>query len=489
MSVRMKQKKHSVLVVDDDEAMREMLGSILEEAGIAAVEAASASAALQLFQEREFSAVLSDIRMPGKSGLELLGELHKLRPEIPVLLMTAFGSVDLAVEAMQEGAYHYVTKPFKRKEILLILNRAFEHSTLEEENRKLRRAVDHTSMLGDLIGESAAMRDIFALIRKIANNRSNVLLTGESGTGKEVVARTIHYVGARAEQPFVPINCTALPEGLLESELFGHVRGAFTGAHATKKGLFEHASGGTIFLDEIGDMSLALQSKLLRVLQDQEIRPVGGNQAVQVDVRVITATNRNLEKDMDEGRFRRDLFYRLNVIPIQIPPLRERPEDIRVLSEFFLRKHCGNPQVRLAPAALAKLETARWEGNARELENAIERAVALTDGVEIGAEDFPFLKVQVGVESAPTPLREENILATALTQKLTLHELEDLYISEILKFTHGNKVRAAKILGINRRTLYRRGSGSTQEGVDPDREDSASDSSKSAKLTRVSAAR
>lgn len=455
-------KKHNVLVVDDDEAMREMLVSILEEAGIEAIAAASADAALALFEEREFSAVLSDIRMPGKSGMELLGELHKLRPDVPVLLMTAFGSVDLAVEAMQEGAYHYITKPFKRKEILLILNRAFEHHALESENRQLRRAVDQTSALGDLIGASAAMRDIFALIRKISNNRSNVLITGESGTGKEIVARTLHYVGARAEQPFVPINCTALPEGLLESELFGHVRGAFTGAHTSKKGLFEHASGGTIFLDEIGDMSLALQSKLLRVLQDQEIRPVGGNHAVKVDVRVITATNRDLEKDMGEGKFRRDLFYRLNVIPIHIPPLRERPEDIRVLSEFFLRKHCGDPQVRLSPAALVKLEAARWEGNARELENAIERAVALADGVEIGPDDFPFLKAQT--TSAATEIASEaDILATAFAQKLTLHELEDLYISEILKFTHGNKVRAAKILGINRRTLYRRGSGSTQE--------------------------
>lgn len=483
----MEPKKYSVLVVDDDEAMREMLVSILEEAGIEAAEAASADAALRLFQEREFSAVLSDIRMPGKSGMELLGELHKLRPEVPVLLMTAFGSVDLAVEAMQEGAYHYITKPFKRKEILLILNRAFEHHTLEEENRKLRRAVDHTSTLGDLIGESAAMRDIFALIRKISNNRSNVLITGESGTGKEVVARTIHYVGARAEQPFVPINCTALPEGLLESELFGHVRGAFTGAHTTKKGLFEHANGGTIFLDEIGDMSLALQSKLLRVLQDQEIRPVGGNHAVKVDVRVITATNRNLEKDMEEGKFRRDLFYRLNVIPIQIPPLRERPEDIRVLSEFFLRKHSDDPQVRLAPTALSKLENARWEGNARELENAIERAVALADGVEIGPEDFPFLRLQAEAQTPSALPSEENILATALTQKLTLHELEDLYISEILKFTHGNKVRAAKILGINRRTLYRRGSGSTHESVDDDEEISDANAKKATKPARVAA--
>ncbi len=478
-------KKYSVLVVDDDEAMREMLVSILEEANIEAVAAASADAALALFEGREFSAVLSDIRMPGKSGMELLGELHKLRPEVPVLLMTAFGSVDLAVEAMQEGAYHYITKPFKRKEILMILNRAFEYHALESENRQLRRAVDQTSALGDLIGASAAMRDIFALIRKISSNRSNVLITGESGTGKEIVARTLHYVGARAEQPFVPINCTALPEGLLESELFGHVRGAFTGAHASKKGLFEHASGGTIFLDEIGDMSLALQSKLLRVLQDQEIRPVGGNHAVKVDVRVITATNRDLEKDMEDGRFRRDLFYRLNVIPIHIPPLRERPEDIRVLSEFFLRKHCDNPQVRLSPAALAKLETARWEGNARELENAIERAVALADGVEIGPDDFPFLKVQA-VAKATEVASEESILATAFAQKLTLHELEDLYIAEILKFTHGNKVRAAKILGINRRTLYRRGSGSTHENDEEEIE--LQKSKKSVRAARFSTA-
>jgi DNA-binding NtrC family response regulator len=300
----------SILVVDDDLAMRQMLAKLFKDKGYDVAEAASANEALDHARDTEHDAVLSDIRMPGKTGIELVGELRRIRPDTPVVLMTAFGSIDSAVGAMRAGAFDYITKPFEPDSVLFTLERALERRALEQENRRLRRAVDTTSKLGDLIGTSPAMRDIFAMIRKIAHNRSSVLITGESGTGKEVVARTIHYHGARAENPFVPVNCTAIPEGLLESELFGHVRGAFTGAHASKRGLFEHAAGGTIFLDEIGDMGLGLQSKLLRVLQDREIRPVGGNQSVQVDVRIIAATNKDLVKEMEQGRFREDLFYR-----------------------------------------------------------------------------------------------------------------------------------------------------------------------------------
>ncbi|NNL65133.1 MAG: sigma-54-dependent Fis family transcriptional regulator, partial [Myxococcales bacterium] len=350
-------------MVDDDDAMRDMVVSLLQDEGFAAHGVEGADAALVWLEGEEADAVVSDIRMPGRSGLELVGEIHALRAETPVILMTAFGSIDSAVEAMRSGAFDYITKPFKRDELLLALERAFENRALVEENRRLRRAVDRTSSFGDLIGESAPMREIFALIRKVADNRSSVLITGESGTGKEVVARTLHFAGARKDKPFIPINCTAIPEGLLESELFGHVRGAFTGAHAAKRGLFEEAVGGTLFLDEIGDMGPGLQSKLLRVLQDREIRPVGGNQTVKVDVRIVAATNKDLETEMEAGRFRRDLFYRLNVIPVHIPPLRERPEDIGPLADFLLDKHAGKPgSRRLSAAARALLLQGEWEG-------------------------------------------------------------------------------------------------------------------------------
>jgi DNA-binding NtrC family response regulator len=313
--------------------------------------------------------------------------------------------------------------------------------------------VDRTTSLGDLIGASPAMREIAALIRKVAHNRSSVLITGESGTGKEVIARTLHFHGARASRPFVPINCTAIPEGLLESELFGHVRGAFTGAHASKKGLFEEANGGTLFLDEIGDLSLGLQSKLLRVLQDREIRPVGGNQSIRVDVRIVAATNKDLQKEMAEGRFREDLYYRLAVIPIHIPPLRERPEDIPPLADAFLRKHDESGNHRLSPEAIARLLSHPFRGNARELENVIERGLALAEGDEIGPDALPLPQPagEIGSETS-----SDAMLRAGAQRRASLAEIEELYIDEVLRLTGGNKVRAAAILGIDRKTLYRR---------------------------------
>ena len=379
-----------VLVVDDDAAMRQMLAALFRDEGHAVAEAGSAAEALERAREVEFDAVLSDIRMPGRTGVELVGELRRLRPQTPVVLMTAFGSIDSAVEAIRAGAFDYITKPFEPDAVLLTLERALAHRALEEENRRLRRAVDRTASFGELIGESEAMREIFALIKKVARGRSSVLITGESGTGKEVVARTLHYHGARADKPFIPINCTAIPEGLLESELFGHVRGAFTGAHTSKRGLFEKAGGGTLFLDEIGDLGLGLQSKLLRVLQDREIRPVGGTQSVPVDVRIVAATNKDLEQAMAAGSFREDLYYRLAVIPIHIPPLRERPEDIPPLVDEYLRRHSDGAVRSVSPAAMARLRAQPWRGNARELENLIERAVTLTESAEIDVADLPF---------------------------------------------------------------------------------------------------
>ncbi len=440
----------SLLVVDDDLAMREMLSSLFTDHGYAVKEASSAEEAVKLAGDIEFDVVLSDIKMPGRSGIDLLGELRELRPETPVVLMTAFGSIDSAVEAMRAGAYDYITKPFEPEAVLLTLERCLERRALMQENRRLRRAVDQTGQLGDLIGQSPAMREIFALVRRVANSQASVLITGESGTGKEVVARTIHYHGNRAERPFVPINCTAIPEGLLESELFGHVRGAFTGAHSSKRGLIEEADGGTIFLDEIGDMGPALQGKLLRVLQDREVRPVGGNRAVRVDVRVVAATNQDLLAAIEDGSFREDLYYRLNVIPIAIPPLRERPEDIPALVDAFLGRHAGGQRRSFSPAAIEKLMACEWRGNARELENVVERALALTDVAELAPSDLP-LEAISAPDAGTTPA-----LNLAAHQRLSLREVEDRYIDEVLALTGGNKVHAARILGIDRKTLYRR---------------------------------
>jgi DNA-binding NtrC family response regulator len=449
-----------LLVVDDDRAMRAMLASLFQERGFDVSEAASADAALDSAADREPDVVVSDIRMPGRDGIELVGELRRLRPETPVVLMTAFGTIDSAVTAMRAGAFDYLTKPFEPESVTFAVDRALEHRALAEENARLRRAVDHTSALGDLIGESAAMRDLFALIRRVAHGRSSVLITGESGTGKEVVARTIHYHGARAEQPFVPINCTAIPEGLLESELFGHVKGAFTGAHASKRGLFEKANTGTLFLDEIGDMGLALQGKLLRVLQDREIRPVGGNTAVGIDVRIIAATNRDLEWEMADGRFREDLFYRLNVIPIHVPPLRERPEDIPPLVRAFARRHSEGEPRAFSDASVRRLQTCPWRGNGRELENAVERALALSDADPIEVADLHLGAADPAESGGGLGLS----LAGAAELGLTIDELTDHYIDLVLERVGDNKVQAARVLGIDRKTLYRRAERRTRNG-------------------------
>ncbi|HEX5066697.1 MAG TPA: sigma-54 dependent transcriptional regulator [Myxococcota bacterium] len=452
-----------LLIVDDDSAMREMLASLFKEHGLATDTAESFDAAVARLGDAEYDAVLSDIKMPGRSGIELVGELRRLRPETPIVLMTAFGSIDSAVEAMRAGAFDYVTKPFEPEAVLFALERAFERRELERENRSLRRALDRTSSLGELIGESPAMRDIFALVRRVANGRSSVLIRGESGTGKEVVARTLHFAGPRAAKPFVPINCTAIPEGLLESELFGHVRGAFTGAHASKVGLFEKANGGTLFLDEIGDMGPGLQSKLLRVLQDREVRPVGGTQAVKVDVRIVAATHKDLEAEIAAGRFREDLFYRLNVIPIDIPPLRERPQDIAPLVKDFLRRHDESGRRSLSHAALERLASFPWRGNARELENTIERALALCENEVIDAGDLP-LPAPPAKEGEPAAPDAATFLRSLARERLSLHDLQEHYIDAVLEETQGNRVQAARILGLDRKTLYRRAERRRHEG-------------------------
>ncbi len=442
-----------LLLVDDDSAMRQMLAALFEEQGYAVHQADSARAAIEYAKEIDFDAVLSDIRMPGKTGIEMVGEMRSLRPRTPVILMTAFGSIDSAIGAMRAGAFDYITKPFEPDTALITVERALEQRALEQENQRLRRAVDQTTSFGDLIGASPAMRDIFALIRKVAHGRSSVLITGDSGTGKEVVARTLHYHGARADQPFIPVNCSAIPEGLLESELFGHVKGAFTGAIASKRGLFEEASGGTLFLDEIGDMGPGLQSKLLRVLQDGEVRPVGGNQSIGVDVRIVAATHQDLMERIETGEFREDLYYRLNVIPIHIPPLCERPEDIPSLVDAFVKKHNdGDRRRSFSAASVRELKSWNWKGNARELENVVERTLALSDSIEIGVEDLPSVRASEG-ENGQT---SDAFLGSAAERHLKLRDVEEMYIEEVLRRTNGNKVQASKILGVDRKTLYRR---------------------------------
>ena len=442
----------SILVVDDDSALREMVSDLLDGHGYFVAQAESGEQALEKTAEQDFDCILTDLQMPGMDGLGLLGALRELHPGVPAVMMTSFGSIETAVEAMRLGAHDFITKPFGSDRLVLTIERALEKRALESENRRLRAAVERTASFGDLVGKSAVMNEIYALIRKISSNASNVLITGESGTGKEVVARTIHFTGSRSGKPFVPINCTAMPEGLLESELFGHVKGSFTGAHTNKKGLFEEANGGTLFLDEIGDMSPALQGKLLRVLQDREIRPVGGNQSVKVDVRLIAATNCNLRAEIEAGSFREDLYYRLNVIPVHIPPLRERPDDIPPLARAFVARQSGDVPRHLSERAMQKLQRAAWPGNARELENCIERSMALAEGAEIQSSDILISEDPVRVDGS----LESMILQLAQEQRITLHDLGERYIEGVLASTHGRKSEAARILGVNRRTLYRR---------------------------------
>ncbi len=444
-------KERSLLVVEDEPAVRSVLGAMLRGTGIDSAFAGDAEEALEVLGERDFDVVLSDVRMPGRSGHELVTEARLLRPDTPILLMTGFGSIDSAVEAMRVGAFDYLTKPLRRRPLLEALERAFEQR--ERAARRGARGPGDDGFPG-LIGSSPALQEIKAFIDKIADTASNVLVTGASGTGKELVASTIHARSARSDAPFVPINCTAIPEGLLESELFGHVKGAFTGAVSTRKGLFEEADGGTLFLDEIGDMGIELQSKLLRVLQEREVRPVGGSRSTRVDVRIVAATHRDLRSQIEAGSFRVDLFYRLNVIPIHIPPLRERPEDVRELAQHFARVKSGG-RATVEPAALDRLAAMPWEGNVRELENAIERALAIGSGEQIRPQDI----VPEEPAVSEVPLSDGDVFQTLVERRVSLRDIEERMIEETLKATGGNKVEAARILGISRRTLYRRGAG------------------------------
>lgn len=437
-----------ILVVDDEQRMRELLHKVLLRAGYEVAQAPCGREALTLTRQQAFDLVLTDIRMPEMDGMALLAALRAETPETTVVMMTAFGTVDSAVEAMKQGAYHYISKPFQLDEVLIVVQRAIEEKQLRLELVSMRAALKERFGFASMVGKSTAMREIYDLIERVAPSTATVMIQGRSGTGKELVARALHVNGPRCERPFVPVNCSAIPEDLLESELFGHVKGSFTGAVTDRKGLFLEADTGTLFLDEIGDMGTDLQAKLLRVLQDRKVRPVGGTKEASVDVRVVAATNQNLESRVAEGLFREDLFFRLNVIPINLPDLRHRPEDVPLLVEHFLERHAaqsGGHKV-MSREAMSAMVKYTWPGNVRELENAVERASVLCRGDEIVLSDLP------------DNIRSEQggRLAHAVSDEASLAEVERDYIELVLERVEGNQTQASEILGIDRRTLYRK---------------------------------
>jgi two-component system, NtrC family, response regulator HydG len=438
-----------ILIVDDDTEMRTLLRDHLAGEGNAPAVAADGGGAVAALRDADYDVVIADLRMEGVDGLAVLREARAIRPEARVIIITAFGSIESAIAAIRAGAFHYVAKPFKLAEISLAVARALEDRRVREENRRLRKEVEGRYRLGNLLGASPGMQAVFALIRQAAPGDSNVLITGESGTGKELVAKALHYNSSRAARPFVPVNCAALPANLLESELFGHVKGAFTGAVLARRGLFREAEGGTLFLDEIGDMTPELQAKLLRVIEDRAVRPVGGDEAIAVDLRLVAATNQDLRARIQEGLFREDLYYRLAVIPIHLPPLRERREDIPLLADRFLRRAAVAAEKeihRFAPDAMAALLRHPWPGNVRELENVVERAVTLTAGGKVTPDALL-------LDSAPAP--SPTSLLERAVDRPTLKDLTTEYVGLVLREVGGDKVKAAEILGISKRTLYR----------------------------------
>jgi DNA-binding NtrC family response regulator len=443
--------KGTILVVDDDADLRALLQDVLDDRGHRVVVAEGGREALKRLGEQDFDVVLSDLRMRDMQGIELLGEVKRAFPDTNVIIMTAFGSVETAVEAMKQGAYDYVTKPVKTDELVLVMERAVREASLRREVVRLRKEVHREYSFHQILGKSKPMREVFDLIRRVADSATNVLISGESGTGKELVAKAIHYNSSRRDAPFVPVNCAAIPDALLESELFGHLKGSFTDAKTDKRGLFEEASGGTLFLDEISELPLMLQAKLLRAIQEREIRRVGATKSIPVDLRIIAATNLALADEVKQKRFREDLFYRLNVIEIRLPPLRERREDIPLLVDAFLRKCADSskkPLQGITEAALALLVDYGWPGNVRELENVIERAVTLARGEKIVPDDLP--PAIAGARG------ERRVVDEAAERTLPLQEVEREYILRILDKTGGNKYQAAQILGIDRKTLYRK---------------------------------
>jgi DNA-binding NtrC family response regulator len=452
-------RKTRVLVVDDDPIVLRAVSEILSREGYSVLSIDDAVEGLTAARDPAIDVCILDIKMPNLSGMDLLKAIKKERPEVEVIMMTAFGTVETAVQAVKAGAYDYLTKPFDNiDEVSLTVAKAAERKALRDHTRVLEEALTARTQFEELIGQSSQMREVFKLVETVSHSTATVLIEGESGTGKELVARAIHFRSGRREKPFVALNCSALTDTLLESELFGHVKGSFTGATAHKKGLFEAADGGTIFLDEIGDIPQATQVRLLRVLQEGEVKRVGAHETIKVDVRVIAATNVNLAVARQEGRFREDLYYRLNVISIQLPPLRERPEDVPLLAHHFLKMYAqktGKKVIGISGHAMEALTCARWVGNVRELENVIERAVVLTSREVVGLEDLPpsFREpVRGGAEVEVASLAH---LPYAEAKRLAMRAFERRYLSALLE-RHGNNISsAARAAGVDRSNFRR----------------------------------
>jgi DNA-binding NtrC family response regulator len=454
--------KTRILVVDDEEKLRRVIELQLATAGFEVDKAGSAEEALKMVERADL--VLTDLRLPGMDGLELLAAIRGQNMRSPVIVMTAFGSVEVAVEAMKSGAVDFLLKPFSLDHLLAVVHKALEVRALRDENRQLKEELGRRYQFDNIVGRSPAMREIFATVERVAPSRATVLLAGESGVGKDLIARAIHFHSPRRDRPFVKINCTAIPENLMESELFGYEKGAFTGANTTKPGKFEQADTGTVFLDEIGDVPPSIQVKLLRVLQEREFERLGSNKTRHIDVRVIAATNQDLRAALEQGTFREDLYYRLNVVPIDIIPLRERMQDIPFLAEHFLNKYAletGKKVDTITPAAMAKLSAYHWPGNVRELENAIERGVVMCIGDQLDAAD-------IKLDNAPRPR-----VATgefSLPPGMTLDTYEQEIIREALRRADGNKSQAARSLGLTRNALRYRLAQMGLEDGGPDRE-------------------
>lgn len=446
-------KQRKILVIDDEVNMRHMLQTMLTRYGYVIHTANDGADGLEKISDDQFDFVLCDVKMPRMNGMEFLKAGRDRLFSTTVIMMSAYGSIDMAIEAMKLGAYDFVSKPFKNEEIRLTIKKAEERERLKKENIELKdriRRIGGSLSFGNMVGRSPLIQTVFSMALKVARFDSTVLVTGESGTGKELVAQGIHRESDRRTSPMIPVNCASIPESLMESELFGHVKGAFTGADKDKKGLFEAAEGGTLFLDEIGDVPVSLQPKLLRVLQESEIRPVGGGKSRAVDVRVIAATSKDLEKEMASGHFREDLFYRLNVVPIALPPLRHRPEDIPLLCKFFINrfnKSLGSRIANISSAAMTALMQHDWPGNIRELENAIERAIVLADGSTLERDNFVFGKAAT---SNPDPAGGGY---DGFSLKAAKAELEDKMIRKALAATGGNRTHAANMLEISHPSL------------------------------------
>jgi len=441
---------HKVLVVDDDLEMGRLIADVLQEDGFFVTTMGDSLEASKILKKEDFDVIVTDLKMKGLKGLDLLEEVKRVAPLTPVIIITAFGTIESAIQAMKMGAYDYITKPFQMDELVLTVKKALENRLLKREVARLKREVESRYQFHHLIGKSPSMQRIYDFVERISGSSSNVLVTGESGTGKELVAKAIHYNGSRKDGPFIAVNCAAIPETLLESELFGYKKGAFTDAKIDKKGLVFEANEGTLFLDEVTEMPPTLQAKLLRVIEEREVRPLGDTNSYPMDARVISTSNRDVKSLIQEGRFREDLFYRLKVIDIELPPLRERREDIPLLVQHFLNKFGQDSKKNvsgISEDALRGLLNYSWPGNVRELENVIQRAITLSQHEEILPEDLP------------TPLVEvagENLIEKGLKEKYTVEQLEKEYIRKVLAKVGGNKSKAAEILGFDRKTLYRK---------------------------------